>query len=460
MKRVAIWCVSVLASSMLICGLIGGLSVAPAIADDSHYGVEGANVDDPFGDTRSPAPDVVGALTATTLTQSLSADGVASGVARDDLAQPVTGASVLLTGSCPGEDTVSSETTTDDQGHFEVGLELVPCDWVVVATSGMTEAQASLSTNSQLDVAVTSPGVVSETGTTVKVTVTDRGRGARAKVTLEIKEPTDEKYRELGTVSSARSGVAEFQVKPWRNPQYRVTAVRRQSRVAVTTLERTLPLFQPVSPPAGAPEPRVREPLVRPPTGQDANVVIAKVSRDQWSSMTGLSWHRGCLARSRLRMVDVNYRGLDGYRHRGRLIVASSIARKTANIFASLYRVRYPIRQVRPVDEFGRAGKGLPGANDRRSMAADNTSAFNCRFVVGRESQRVLSPHATGRAIDINTWTNPYVSPQGVFPNAFYLNRRRNHEGVIKYAGAALRIFQASRCRWGGSFRDYQHFEC
>ena len=64
---------------------------------------------------------------------------------------------------------------------------------------------------------------------------------------------------------------------------------------------------------------------------------------------------------------------------------------------------RYPIRQMRLVDAYG--------ADDHRSMAADNTSAFNCRFVAG--SPGVWSEHAYGRAIDVNPIENPYVTASG-----------------------------------------------
>ena len=47
------------------------------------------------------------------------------------------------------------------------------------------------------------------------------------------------------------------------------------------------------------------------------------------------------------------------------------------------------------------------GADDHRSMNADNTSAFNCRFVAGTSR---WSQHAYGRAIDLNPIENPYVS--------------------------------------------------
>ena len=47
-------------------------------------------------------------------------------------------------------------------------------------------------------------------------------------------------------------------------------------------------------------------------------------------------------------------------------------------MFKRLYNIGYPIRRMELVDRYD--------ANDSRSMAADNTSAFNCRFVAGTDA--------------------------------------------------------------------------
>ena len=56
-------------------------------------------------------------------------------------------------------------------------------------------------------------------------------------------------------------------------------------------------------------------------------------------------------------------------------------------------------------------------------MAANNTSAFNCRKVVGNPYR--ISQHSYGNAIDINTVRNPYVVGSRVYPAfaATYLRR-------------------------------------
>ena len=48
------------------------------------------------------------------------------------------------------------------------------------------------------------------------------------------------------------------------------------------------------------------------------------------------------------------------------------------------------------------------GGSDNRSMAADNTSAFNCRYAVAAGPKR-WSVHAYGEAIDVDPLENPYL---------------------------------------------------
>jgi len=120
----------------------------------------------------------------------------------------------------------------------------------------------------------------------------------------------------------------------------------------------------------------------------------------------------------------------------------------------ALFRLRYPIRQMRLVDAYG--------ADDHRSMDADNTSAFNCRFVAG--SGGVWSQHAYGRALDLNPLENPYVTEPGyVSPpaGAPFADRSRHAKGLIHRGGAVVAAFAAVGWEWGGNWawpKDFQHF--
>lgn len=168
--------------------------------------------------------------------------------------------------------------------------------------------------------------------------------------------------------------------------------------------------------------------------------------------MTGVSWHRGCpVSLGALRLVTVSHWGFDRRVRTGRLVVNSSAARRVGLALRSLYRHRYPIRRMRLVDAYG--------ADDHRSMSADNTSAFNCRFVNGTST---WSEHAYGLAIDINPIENPYVSGGFVSPPAGVPFAGRPHRpGVIAARGPVVGAFANIGWEWlgrAGSTRDYQHF--
>ena len=169
--------------------------------------------------------------------------------------------------------------------------------------------------------------------------------------------------------------------------------------------------------------------------------------------MTGVSWHPGCpVGFGGLRLLTVSHWGFDGRVHRGRLVVNRDHAAGMLRVMRSLYRLRYPIRRMRLVDAYG--------ADDHRSMDADNTSAFNCRTVAGTN---LWSEHAYGTAIDVNPIENPYVTDSGyVSPPAGAPFADRAHaKGVIHPGGRVVAAFAAIGWEWGGNWswpKDYQHF--
>ncbi len=164
----------------------------------------------------------------------------------------------------------------------------------------------------------------------------------------------------------------------------------------------------------------------------------------------GPSWHRGCpVEPAGLRAVRVRYAGFDGRAHDGELVVASGLTGEVAAIFAELYRQRFPVRLVRTVDAYR--------ASDDDSMAADNTSAFNCRPVTGGTA---WSEHAYGRAIDLNPRENPYVSGRTTLPPDGVTDRSARRPGMV--TPAVLAAFARRGWTWGGSWpepTDYQHFQ-
>ncbi len=166
-----------------------------------------------------------------------------------------------------------------------------------------------------------------------------------------------------------------------------------------------------------------------------------------------VSWRPGCpVALRSLRLLQLDHWGFDRRVHRGRLVVHRDEARKVLRAMRAVFAARFPIGRMWLVDAYG--------ASDDRSMNANNTSAFNCRFVAGTSR---WSEHAYGRAIDINPVQNPYVRGSHVSPSAGrpYANRARRRQGMIRAGDPVVRAFASIGWRWGGywsSAKDYQHF--
>ena len=167
------------------------------------------------------------------------------------------------------------------------------------------------------------------------------------------------------------------------------------------------------------------------------------------------SWRPGCpVAPAQLRRLRVRYWGFDRRAHTGSAIVNARAVRPLTRVFARLYARRFPIRRMRPVDAYG--------GRDERSLAADNTAAFNCRYAVASGPKR-WSVHAYGLAIDVDPVENPYVLGGTVHPRAgrAYLDRSRVRRGMAVRGGVLVQAFASVGWSWGGrwaSSPDYQHF--
>ncbi len=181
---------------------------------------------------------------------------------------------------------------------------------------------------------------------------------------------------------------------------------------------------------------------------------VARVERVTAADL-GASWHRGCpVAPAQLRLVRLRYFGFDGKPHLGGLVVNSAVVEDVARVFGKLYGERFPIRRMRPISVYG--------GSDNRSMAADNTSAFNCRHAVASGPKR-WSVHAYGEAVDVNTVENPYVLGGAVLPKAGkpFLDRTNVRRGMAVTGGELVQAFALAGWSWGGRWTgspDYQHF--
>ena len=178
---------------------------------------------------------------------------------------------------------------------------------------------------------------------------------------------------------------------------------------------------------------------------------VANVSATQLAK----TWRSGCpVGPSQLRLLHLRYVGFDGRSRIGTMVVNASVVTSVVRVFATLYAQRFPIHSMVPESNF--QGK------DPASMAADNTSGFNCRYAV-TTGPKQWSVHAYGEAIDVNPVQNPYVFNGVAQPVAgkAYVNRRDVRAGMAEVGGVLNDAFASVGWLWGGRWSgapDYQHF--
>ena len=177
-----------------------------------------------------------------------------------------------------------------------------------------------------------------------------------------------------------------------------------------------------------------------------------------FARIKGKSYKDNCTVPvSDLRYLHVLHIGFDGQSHEGEIICNKYIAEDMLEIFEALYEAKYPIEKIRLVDEYN--------ADDESSMADNNSSSFNFRFI---SYTTKVSKHGYGLAMDINTLYNPYVKTVdgklSIEPAnaAAYVDRSQDFEHKIDENDLAYKLFVAHGFEWGGAWtnsKDYQHFE-
>jgi hypothetical protein len=202
--------------------------------------------------------------------------------------------------------------------------------------------------------------------------------------------------------------------------------------------------------------PAAAAPLADPPAGAAFHASVTTVPEDYRDRMIGVSWEPGCpVPIDDLRIIEMNHWGFDGTVHEGgRLMVHADVADDVVAAFGEMFAAGFPIRRMELIEQYD--------GSDDASMAADNTSAFNCRPITGSPGR--FSIHSYGKAIDINTVENPYVRGETVLPPAGeeYLDREDVRPGMIVKNDPVVKAFKKRGFEWGGnwhSLKDYQHFE-
>jgi len=266
-------------------------------------------------------------------------------------------------------------------------------------------------------------------------------------------------WRHVRDVRTNANGTGSFLVRPRVDTWWRARAVASWVASDLSPQHKldNVPPGKPVRLPRKAPRPRRHLPPQPPAVGAGAHPVITRIPTWVWKQMVGVSWHRGCpVGRAGLRLLRINYWDYAGYRRRGQLVAAAGAIRQMAGALSEMYRRRFPIRSMYRVDRFGWSARSR-GGNDYASMAAGNSYAFNCRDVTGRPG--VLSPHAYGRSLDLNTWENPYRSAQGIVPDRWWQFHSHPRVAWRSARHPVVRIMARHGLRWTYGLGDTQHFD-
>jgi D-alanyl-D-alanine carboxypeptidase len=165
------------------------------------------------------------------------------------------------------------------------------------------------------------------------------------------------------------------------------------------------------------------------------------------------TWRPECPVQATdLRYVTVSFRGFDGAAHTGELLLHARVADDVAGVFEELFAAGFPIEQMRVTS---------PAELDAAPTGDDNTTtAFVCRPIVGSTG---WSAHASGLAVDVNPFQNPYRRGDLILPElaSAYLDRATVRPGMILVDGPVVAAFDRIGWTWGGRWRspaDLHHF--
>ena len=181
---------------------------------------------------------------------------------------------------------------------------------------------------------------------------------------------------------------------------------------------------------------------------------IEPISNELVDEMVGVSWRPGCpVPISDLRLITMNHWGFDGELHRGELVVHADVADDIVTVFGEMYAARFPILRMERIENYG--------GDDDASMAADNTSAFNCREITGGGA---MSRALVGQGGRHQSAREPVRQERGVLPPAgeAFLDRGDVRPGMIVDGDVVTTAFASIGFVWGGDWtrlKDYQHFE-
>lgn len=182
---------------------------------------------------------------------------------------------------------------------------------------------------------------------------------------------------------------------------------------------------------------------------------ISRIGNKQWKRIVRAGvWRNGCpVGRKQLRRLDINYIDFADNIQRGSLVAHRDAIEDLAGIFSELLAAAFPIASMRPAENFN--------GDLRRILEANNTSAFNCRRPNHINAPVLKSPHANGRAIDINPVQNPWKDPRcKCWVPSKEFRKANEGPGVIRQGSLPWQLFTVRGWIWQNiKVPDYMHFD-
>ena len=189
------------------------------------------------------------------------------------------------------------------------------------------------------------------------------------------------------------------------------------------------------------------------PPPPDDGTFRSSISPLEGEPLERSTWEEGCpVPAVDLRYLTMSFIGFDGLPHTGEMIVHADYAEGIVGIFQDLFSEGFPIEEMRIVEARDTVPPHFGDTN--------NTSSFVCRKVTGGSR---FSEHASGLALDINPFQNPYIKRQTVIPaiSRSFGDREWERDGMIQPESSVVAAFARIGWKWGGdwnSLKDYQHF--
>ncbi|SEJ24600.1 M15 family metallopeptidase [Demequina mangrovi] len=181
---------------------------------------------------------------------------------------------------------------------------------------------------------------------------------------------------------------------------------------------------------------------------------FAEVSAVPDDVLARSSWRDECpVPPEDLAYIVMPFWGFDDEPHTGEMITSAEHAEAIVTVFEKMYERRFPIEEMRVTtwDE----------VNGDHTGDQNVTISFECRHVTGGYDR--WSQHASGLAIDINPFHNPWRRDGYVFPELAraYLDRDWHRPGMIDAKQRTVSDFEKIGWSWGGNWvelDDWMHF--